>query len=318
MTSASQEFRAAIQDALGNAPDEICPGELHRFATSHKPSDKAGWCKLFDDERGGVFGCHRQGLSVVWRHKGHDSGARKGCALSVTSLRDARLARTFTQQSAWGEAARQNAPTWSESVSVTEGDPVALYLRSRGISDLSAVKDVLRFHQSLPYWDGIRLLGHFPAMVAPLTAADDTVVALHKTYLSPGGCKAAVPIVKKLTRAAGPLTGSSIRLHACCDGEIGIAEGIETALAAHCASAIPAVAAYCASNLASWSWPTDARRVVVFADNDKVGKEAAEKLRARALFAQLRCDVVAPTKLGADWCDVWARRECFQIEGGKL
>jgi putative DNA primase/helicase len=48
------------------------------------------------------------------------------------------------------------------------------------------------------------------------------------------------------------------------------------------------------------------RRLVIFADHDPAGTEAAEKLRLRALAARLRCDVLTPSGDGADWCDVWA------------
>ena len=57
-------------------------------------------------------------------------------------------------------------------------------------------------------------------------------VALHRTYLTADGRKADVPSVKKLTGAAGPLAGACIPLHKPARGCIGIAEGIETALAA--------------------------------------------------------------------------------------
>ena len=124
-----------------------------------------------------------------------------------------------------------------------------------------------------------------------------------------------VPTVKKLTRAAGPLTGSSIRLYAPCNGHIGIAEGIETALAAQQASGVPTVAAYCAANLSSWRWPTGTHRIVVFADNDKTGRDAAERLRVRAHLAGVRCEILAPSTCGTDWCDVWAGRNNLLTEG---
>ena len=61
-----QAFRGAILAALGHAPEGIAPGRFHRFATSDRRGDSAGWCKLFDDLRGGVFGCYRQGVSETW------------------------------------------------------------------------------------------------------------------------------------------------------------------------------------------------------------------------------------------------------------
>jgi DNA primase len=65
------------------------------------------------------------------------------------------------------------------------------------------------------------------------------------------------------------------------------------------------VAAYCASNLAAWHWPPGLQRLVIFADADKAGREAADTLRVRALAAGLRVELLTPTTEGADWCDVW-------------
>ena len=153
-------------------------------------------------------------------------------------------------------------------------------------------------------------------MVAPIIAPDGRVVALHRTYLHADGRKADVPSVKKLTGTAGPLAGACIPLHKPARGCIGIAEGIETALAAWLASSVPTVAAYCAGNLAAWQWPAGVQRLVIFADNDKAGREAADTLRARAMAARLRVDVMTPTDAGTDWCDVWAARDAVLIEAG--
>ena len=79
--------------------------------------------------------------------------------------------------------------------------------------------------------------------------------------------------------------------------------------AARHASGVPTIATYCAGALVGFLWPADVRRLVVFADNDKAGREVAEKLRARALAARLRCDVLTPTIEGTDWADVWADRK---------
>jgi phage/plasmid primase-like uncharacterized protein len=153
-------------------------------------------------------------------------------------------------------------------------------------------------------------------MVGPLTSPDGVTVALHCTYLTRDGRKAQVPTVKKLTPTAGPLAGGCIALHKPARGCIGIAEGIETALAGWCASTVPTVAAYCAGNLAAWQWPRGVQRLVIFADNDSAGREAAGTLRARAFAAGLRCDVQTPTTAGADWCDVWAGRDPVLTESG--
>ena len=141
-------------------------------------------------------------------------------------------------------------------------------------------------------------------------------MALHRTYLAADGRKADVPTVKKLTGAAGPLAGACIPLNNAARGCIGIAEGIETALAAWLASGVPTVAAYCAGNLAAWRWPAGVQRVVIFADNDNAGREAANALRARVIRAGLQASVMTPTDAGSDWCDVWAARDVVLIEAG--
>lgn len=100
------------------------------------------------------------------------------------------------------------------------------------------------------------------------------------------------------------LMSACIPLHAPERGVIGIAEGIETAQAAHLASGLPTVAASCASNLATYIWPPATRRIVVFADASLVGTAAAHTLKARAVRAGLDVKVLTPSAPGMDWYDV--------------
>ena len=75
------------------------------------------------------------------------------------------------------------------------------------------------------------------------------------------------------------------------------------------------MAAYSAGNLAAWQWPASVQRLVIFADNDRAGREGADTLRARALSAGIGCEVLTPSDEGADWCDVWVQRGAVAIEG---
>jgi putative DNA primase/helicase len=313
---AIQAFRAAVLAVLGHAPVLIEPGRVHRFGTSDRGGDDAGWCKLFDDLRGGVFGCMRAGTSEAWR--AHDR-----CTMTATQraglaqqLNTATAQRRALQRCQWAQQAQRNTELWAQCVPPVPGDPVSLYLERRGLAAAWPLPSLLRTHPAMPYWHGARKLGSFPALVAPILAPDGRAVALHRTFLAADGRKAAVPSPKKLTGAAGPLSGACIPLHQPARGCIGIAEGIETALAAFCASAVPTVAAYCAGNLAAWRWPAGVQRLVIFADADKAGREAADTLRARALAAGLRVEVLTPTDPGADWCDVWAERDAVMVESG--
>lgn len=312
-----QAFQTAILAALGQAPEVIEAGRMQRFSSNGKHGDSAGWCKLFDDLRGGVYGCHRNGISETW------------CAIDramMTTQQRVELARQVMAATAereaqrrqrWADNAKRIAQVWAQCVPLVPGDPVTLYLKHRGFGSVWPLLDVLRLHRALPYWHDGDKLGTFPAMVVPMVAPYGRTVALHRTYLHAEGRKADVPSVRKVTGTAGALAGACIPLFKPERGCIGIAEGIETALAAWCASGLPTVAAYSADNLAAWHWPTGVRRLVIFADHDKAGREAADTLRVRALSVGLAVSVMTPTTPGDDWCDVWAHRDVAAIESAK-
>lgn len=302
---APENFRAAVLDALGHAPEVIEPGCFQRFSTSGRASDKAGWCRLFEDGWTGVFGDFRSGLSSVWTAQRRDRLSTAQRAELARWLAQAKAQRYAQQRQQQADNAQRNAALWAQTVPVTEGDPVSRYLRRRGLA--GPVPDCLRLHPQLTYWEG-RDRGSWPAMVAPLTGPDGRMRALHRTYLTADGRKAPVSTVKKLTGAAGPLAGAAIPLHDPQRGVLGIAEGVETAQAAHLASGLPTVAAYCAGNLAAYVWPPGVKRIVVFADADPAGATAAQRLKARCERAGLSAAVLTPSTPGADWCDVWAQR----------
>ena len=310
-----QAFKLAILAALGHAPEVIEPGRLQRFATSDKRGDSAGWCKLFADLRGGVYGCNRAGVSETWQSDRDRPMTRQQRAELARQVAQATAERESQQRQQWAVNAERIARLWAQCVPLVPGDPVTLYLKRRGFGGVWPLPACLRLHRALPCWNGDEKIGVFPAMVAPLVAPGGAVVALHRTYLAADGRKADLPSPKKLTATAGPLAGACIPLHEPQRGVLGIAEGIETALAAWCASGVPTVAAYSAGNLAAWQWPASVQRVAIFADNDRAGRESADTLRARAFSAGIGCDVLTPSDDGTDWCDVWAQRGAVSIEG---
>ena len=316
MSDPLQSFRVAILAALGHVPEVIEPGRLQRFSTSGRASDKAGWCQLFEDGRAGVFGDFRQGVSETWTLADRATLTREQRAALARQVAAAITERLAQQAQRRADNAKRIARVWAQCVPLTPGDPAVLYLRRRGMGGVWPLPECLRLHHALPYWNGANKLGTFPAMVATVLAPGGRMVALHRTYLTGDGRKANVPEVKKLSGASGSLSGAGIRLHKPRCGVIGIAEGIETALAARCASTLPTVAAYCAGNLAAWQWPAGVQRLVIFADHDRAGREAADTLRARALAAGLRAAVLTPTTEGADWADVWTARGEVPPEAG--
>ena len=311
MRDAAHNFRTANLAAMPGAdvPEVIEPGRWHRYSTNGRRGDTAGFCKLFDDLRGGVFGCFRSGISETWSAADRRTMTTEQRVTLARQVMAATAEREAVQRRQWAKNGIRIARVSAELQPLTPGDPVVRYLSGRGIGGVWPLPPALHLHPALPYWHEGRMLGRFPAMVVPMTSPAGVSVALHCTYLSPAGRKAEVPTVKKLTPTAGPLAGACIALYGPVRGCIGIAEGIETALAASYASSLPTVAAYCAGILAQWRWPVGVRRLVVFADNDEAGRKAAAALRVRAVAAGLRCEIQAPTTPGADWLDVWAARD---------
>jgi len=61
-------FRDAIRAAGLSPPDTLEPGRFHRFPGEGKANgNKAGWCKLFADARGGIFGDFATGAVETWQ-----------------------------------------------------------------------------------------------------------------------------------------------------------------------------------------------------------------------------------------------------------
>ncbi len=70
MNDAIPQFRDTIRAAGLEPPDVIEPGKLHRFpGIGKRPSNRAGWCLLFDDGLGGCFGDWSSGVSETWQAK---------------------------------------------------------------------------------------------------------------------------------------------------------------------------------------------------------------------------------------------------------
>ncbi|MDO8732711.1 MAG: toprim domain-containing protein [Actinomycetota bacterium] len=295
------DFLGAIHQALGYSPKTLEPGKFHRFGPH-----KSGWAKLFDDYVGGVFGCFRQGISSHWTAKMPASPAVRFDLQQL--VQQAQQERLVEQRSQWAKNALRNAELWACSQRVQSGDPVDRYLVARELGDW-AIPSCIRLHPGLAYWEcddegEFHHLGSYPTMLAKLVGRDGQLLAIHRTYLG-DGCKADVPTPKKLTPAAGLLTGACIPLAAHRGGVLGIAEGIETAAAASLGSGLPVVAAYCANALSGFYWPRGIERVVIFADNDSTGQQAAAVLAQRAIKAGLTTKTLTPSKPDSDWADVY-------------
>lgn len=102
------DFAVAIAAALGAGPDpgEILPGRMLRFSTNGKRGDDSGWCKLFEDCRGGVFGNWRTGEQHTWRAAGQARLDRSKLRAEIAAAQAARAQEIAERQAAATEAAR--------------------------------------------------------------------------------------------------------------------------------------------------------------------------------------------------------------------
>jgi len=191
---------------------------------------------------------------------------------------------------------------WEGSRPVTRGDPVWLYLNRR--LGLEIVPADLRRHPALRYTDEDgRDLGRFPAMVARIRYPDGAGASIHRTYLTDDGHKAPVPQAKKIM-AGKPLNTGAVRLSAV-GMTLGVAEGIETALAASQRFGVPVWAATNAVLLEAWVPPEGVERVMIAGDNDAsfTGQAAAFGLARRLVQKGLAVEIRIPDQVGKDWAD---------------
>ena len=140
----------------------------------------------------------------------------------------------------------------------------------------------------------------WPGMVAiPRRSDGSQVGGIHRTFLLEDG-SAKAPVGKKML---GSVADGAVRLFPIGgDGHLGIAEGIETALAAQAMFGVPVWAALSADNLARWRWPVDVRRVAIFADAGEAGRAAAARLAERLSAAGVPNYVMVPLN-GDDFND---------------
>ncbi len=258
----------------------------------------------FDDKEGrGTFYCNHcgagDGATLATKFTGQSFGEvmkRIDVILGSTSFRPERsVSRTGSETKRADFMA-----LWSLGKPVTPQDTAGRYLNSRGlvIPDCGS----LRFVSS--GFDGNG--GAHPMMVALLVDPDGAPVQLHRTFLRPDGRGKALMDAPRRFMSGPVPSGAAVRLHRYEDGPLGIAEGIETAIAAAMLHDMPVWSALNAGKLAKWQPPAQCRSVVIFADNDAHGKgmECARKLRDRLADADLQVTIRAPGRVGEDWNDV--------------
>ncbi len=143
----------------------------------------------------------------------------------------------------------------------------------------------------------------FPAMIAGLSRPDKKIVAVQLTFIRPGdGAKAQLNMprlnIGRMGTGAVHLTDGAIRI-----GELGLAEGIETALSATALSGVPTWATLGATRLANITIPSSVKTVHIFADGDQPGEYAARRAADKYEAQGKRVIVHRPASQFADFND---------------
>lgn len=194
------------------------------------------------------------------------------------------------------------AEVWAGTVRA-DGSPVATYLRSRRLD--GPIPPVLRFHPNCPraYPDPDKTPRFAPSMVAMVHGPDGRPSGLHCTALKADGLGKAFGDRSRVM--FGQIVGGAVRLApGPAGGDLGAAEGIETAWAFGQLNSLPVWACLSTAGLKSFRVPHGLRRLLIGADSDDKG---AGLVAARTLAqdASRDCEaVVIPAPEGLDWADV--------------
>lgn len=174
------------------------------------------------------------------------------------------------------------------------GTLVETYLRSRGLA-LPAGCLALRFAPSLKHPSG----GRWPAMIAAVRGADGGFIGVHRTFLARDGRGKAPIFPPKMS--LGPIAGGAVRLAPAAVRLI-IGEGIESTLGAMAAGDLPGWAALSTSGLKALKLPAEVREVIIAADGDLPGEEAAVAAARRWAGEGRRVRIARPPE-GKDFAD---------------
>lgn len=314
----------------------LCPFHSEKTPSfGVKPADRSFHC----------FGCGARGDVVTWmmRLEGLDfPAAVRRCA------EEAGIGTGYIRASAgapWAPAALPppvaEAPVreaslspqqrtalawtiWDRGEGISAGSPVAQYLDGRGLWPLpqpchAVLRAARRRHQQTG--DALH-----PVLLARIDAPDGRFAGVHTTWLAPraeGGWDK-LDGVGDPRRSLGPLWRGAIRLFPAAP-RLGVAERIETALAAHRLSGLPVWSCLNAGALGAVDLPFDVEELVIFADRDAPKRrgqdghqgpdmpEGAGIFHARHLARRQRQQAVkveirAPHECG-DYADLWLAQQ---------
>lgn len=276
-----------------NGPCPVCGGN-DRYHFSNKYGRGDGYCRQCG---------HLDGFKILMGAKSilFPEARRLVLSLSGMESNDMPLPAPRVMQQ---EVPQIAAPTLRvrnlirESCAIEDCEPARLYLASRSLWPLPA-GHCLRAHPSVPYYQERNQIGRYPALIAAVRDINGELVTAHVTYLTTSGQKLDGVDPRKILSALTGREGCAVQLMPHGD-VLGIAEGIETALSASVLHEVPVWAALNTSLLQKFEPPASVGKLIVFADRDIAGLDAASKLMERL---QERVRLVIKTPQSKDWND---------------
>lgn len=294
MIEAERITRALGGEWRGNsglAPCPICQPEGRRDQRALALSDSGG--RL-------LCHCHKSNCAVLGALQRRN--LTEGRGPTNAPLDPAEAARRRAEDTKRDALRAKNAQDLFAAGVSCERTPAAAYLEWRGIHGLQFAKmrNTLRFHPAaLHSPSGL----HLPAMLAQIRGPKGEPLGIHRTFLRPDGMGKADVIPAKMM--LGPSSGGAVRFGG--DNRvIALAEGIETALSVSRASRLTVWAVLSTSGLKGLILPPPpvAEVVIIAADNDHAGLEAAEIAAGRLEAEGRAVSIIHPRKAGADFNDM--------------
>lgn len=280
--NAAHQFREAILSSGLVPPDAIEPGKLHRFPSNGKRGDDAGWCKLFPDLGGGIYGDHRTGLYEIWQAKRDRPLAPAEHEAFRQRCEHERRAREAEEARKHAEAALKAAAVWEAAEPALIDHP---YLSRKGVKPAVTLREISsdRLASVLGYTPkskGEALAGRI--LIAPVKVGGKVSTA---ELIDEAGRKSAVfgGIKAGGYWAAEPLPDNLAVLL--------IGEGVATVLSAREATGCHAIAALSSGNLEAVAIAMRERyrhaRLVILGDLGNGQEKAESAAKAAAGFLAL-------------------------------
>lgn len=180
------------------------------------------------------------------------------------------------------------------------GDEVISYLKSRGLTCPTSIRQI----DEWPYFDDGREVGRYTVMACKVVDARGNPETWHMTYLQDGRKANLQPCRKILPPKSGrgAVTGCAVRLWPQ-EPHIGIAEGIESAIAAAMIHDHAVWAVMSTSGMKGFVVPEGVERITIYADNDEnfAGHASAYACAHNLARKGIKVEVRFPTR--GDWND---------------